>query len=382
VKHGPEKEIFFPQVREPGQSMQFDWTHAKELSVTIGGKPFEHLLAHAVLPYSNWEWAVPCRSESLLSLKRGTQEALWALGGVPAQLQTDQSSTATHVLKRGQAKRVFNEEYLALCKHLGIEARTIHVRSPDENGDVESAHAHLKRRLRNHLILRGSRDFSAEADYSAFLAKICTGANALRLAKLEEERPHLRPLPPQRFPEYQEVNARVSGASLVRVKDTPYSVPSQLVGTIVRACVTEDEVAVYHGSEFVVRHPRGTGKTPQVDYRHVIHSLVRKPGAFRNCAYREQLFPDRVFRQAYERLRRHEERRADAHYVQVLALAAERGEAAVSAILAECLRNGEIPLPEHVEDVLCTTASPATAATMAPFTPQLGAYDRLLGVQP
>jgi transposase len=382
VKHGPEKEIFFPQVREPGQSMQFDWTHLKELSVTIGGKPFEHLLAHAVLPYSNWEWAVPCRSESLLSLKRGAQEALWALGGVPAQLQTDQSSTATHVLKRGQARRVFNEEYLALCKHLGIEARTIHVRSPDENGDVESAHAHLKRRLRNHLILRGSRDFSAEADYGAFLAKICTGANALRLAKLEEERPHLRPLPSQRFPEYQEVNARVSGASLVRVKDTPYSVPSQLVGTIVRACVTEDEVAVYRGSEFVVRHPRGTGKTPQVDYRHVIHSLVRKPGAFRNCAYREQLFPDRVFRQAYERLRKHEERRADAHYVQVLALAAERGEAAVSAILAECLRNGEIPLPEHVENVLCTTASPAAAATMAPFTPQLGAYDRLLGVQP
>jgi hypothetical protein len=383
VKHGPLKELFFPQVREPGQSMQFDWTHANELGVTIEGKPFEHLLTHAVLPYSNWEWAVPCRSESLLSLKRGLQEALWALGGVPLQLQTDQSSTATHTLKRGQARRGFNDEYLALCKHLGIQPCTIQVRCPDQNGDVESAHAHLKRRLRNHLILRGSRDFGAEAQYAAFVAKVCVGANALREVKIQEERPHLKALPPERFPEFQEVNVRVSGAGLIRVKDTPYSVPSQLVGAIVRACVTEDEVAVYRGNQFVVRHPRSAGRTPQVDYRHVVHSLVRKPGAFRNCVYREQLFPDRVFRQAYERLRAHEERRADARYVQLLALAAERGESAVSAILAECLRAGEMPVPEHVEEVLLSSANtaPIAATALAPFTPQLTAYDRLLGVQ-
>jgi len=382
MKHGPVREIFFPQVREPGQSMQFDWTHARELEVTIAGAAFDHLLTHAVLPYSNWEWAVPCLSESVLSLKRGAQEALWALGGVPAQFQTDQSSTATHTLKRGQAKRGFNEEYLALCKHLGTQPCTIQVRCPDQNGDVESAHAHLKRRLRNHLILRGSRDFGTEADYAAFVAKICTGANALRQGKLEEERPHLKALPPQRFPEFQEVNARVSGAGLMRIKEAPYSVPSQLVGTILRACVTENEVAIFRGSDFVVRHPRAIGKTPRVDYRHVVHSLVRKPGAFRHCVYREQLFPDLVFRQAYDRLKAHEERRADARYLQVLLLAAERGEAAVSAILAECLRTGEVPLPEHVETALSGAGVAVIPMAIAPFTPQLSAYDRLLGVHP
>lgn len=158
--------------------------------------------------------------------------------------------------------------------------------------------------------------------------------------------------------------------------------PSQLVGTILRACVTENEVAIFRGSEFVVRHPRAIGKTPRVDYRHVVHSLVRKPGAFRHCVYREQLFPDLMFRQAYEQLKTHEERRADAHYVQVLALAAERGEAAVSAILAECLRTGEIPLPEHVEAALSRASTPVIATAIAPFTPQLSAYDRLLGVRP
>ena len=95
-RHGPPREVCFAQVHEPGQWLQFDWTHANELEITIGGQAYPHLLAHAVLPYSNWEWAVPCQSESVLSLKLGLQEAFWRLGGVTAGVQTDQSSTATN----------------------------------------------------------------------------------------------------------------------------------------------------------------------------------------------------------------------------------------------------------------------------------------------
>lgn len=179
---GPPKELYFPQIRKPGECLQFDWTRvkAKDFTITIAGESFEHMLAHAVLPYSNWEWAVPCSSESALSLKRGVQEALWQLGGVPAVLQTDSSSTATHQIERGIPKRELNAEYLTFCRYLKIEPRSTHVRSPDENGDVESAHGHLKRRIRNHLILRGSRDFATLAEYVAFIGKVCQGANSLR----------------------------------------------------------------------------------------------------------------------------------------------------------------------------------------------------------
>ena len=37
------------------------------------------MLCHPVLPYSNWEWATVCHSESLAALKRGVQEALFRL---------------------------------------------------------------------------------------------------------------------------------------------------------------------------------------------------------------------------------------------------------------------------------------------------------------
>ena len=131
-RHGPPKEVFFPQAREPGASMQLDWTHAAELGVIVAGQKWEQLLCHAVLPYSNWEWAVPCRSESMLSMRVGLQGALWSLGGVPAKLQTDHSSTATHVLNRTTGERGFNGEYLALCRHLGLEACTINPACPHE----------------------------------------------------------------------------------------------------------------------------------------------------------------------------------------------------------------------------------------------------------
>ena len=121
-RHGPPKEVFFAQKHEPGECLQSDWTNANELKVTIGGEAFAHLLCHCVLPYSNWEWASPCLSESGLSLKSGLQAALWELGGVPRVSQTDQSSTATHQLKRGKKARGFNTEYLASVRTSGAGA--------------------------------------------------------------------------------------------------------------------------------------------------------------------------------------------------------------------------------------------------------------------
>ena len=38
----------------------------------------------------------------------------------------------------------------------------------------------------------------------------------------------------------------------------------------------------------------------RVDYRHLIGSLVKKPGAFRHSVFREELFPRAVFRQAWD----------------------------------------------------------------------------------
>ena len=374
--YGPPKEVFFPQVREPGASVQVDWTHAHKLGVTIAGAAYPHLLCHVVLPYSNWEWALPCLSESGLSLKLGLQDAFWRLGGVTPQVQSDHSSTATHQLKRGAAARGFNSEYLALCAHLGTEPRTINPSRPDENGDVEAAQRHLKRRLLNHLILRGSRDFPTAEAYALFVALVCTAANAQRATRVAEELPRLRPLPSQRFPDSEEHTVRVSSYSTVRVKNCAYSVPARLINAHLLARVTEATVSFHYAGVEVARFPRAHAQQARINYRHVIDSLVRKPGAFARYLYREELFPRLVFRQAYDQLAAAVPTHADRHYVALLALAARTDEAQVAAILGALLRAGELPQASSVEARLQT--APPPARDLPVFVPELLSYDQLV----
>lgn len=376
-RHGPPKEVFFAQVHTAGECIQTDWTNANELDVTIAGEAFPHLLCHSVLPYSNWEWAVPCRSESALSLKIGLQASLWELDGVPRFSQTDQSSTATHQLKRDESRRGFNTDYVALCAHLGLEPRTIGVACPNQNGDVEAAQGVLKRRLKNQLILRRSRDFAAVTAYAGFVVGVCRGANTLRAPKLAEERALLRALPTARFPATEAITVRVSGYSTARVLDSAYSVPSRLIGSLVQAHVSEDTVRfVYRGDE-VVCCPRSIGRRPRIDYRHIIASLVRKPGAFARYLYREELFPRPVFRQAYDRLHASEERTASARYLRLLQLAAEFGEDCVADRIGALLRAGALPLADVIEPQL-REPGPAAPAALAAFTPELASYDALI----
>lgn len=375
-RHGPPKEVFFPQAREPGASVQVDWTHVAELGVIVGGQKWEQLLCHAVLPYSNWQWAVPCRSESMLSMRLGLQAALWAVGGVPLKLQTDHSSTATHVLHRTTGERGFNVEYLALCEHLGLEPCTINLSCPHENGDIESANRHLKRRLATHLTLRGSREFADEAAFARFVAGVCTGANALRSVKVAEERIGLQALPAMRYPEADEARVRVSSYSTVRVKQCAYSVPARLIGAMVQVWISEAEVVVRHEGTEVARYPRSIGHQARIDYRHLIVSLARKPGAFAGYIYREEMFPRPAFRQAYDRLAGADAPKADRHYLALLVLAAERGEDRVAEALGASLRAGNVPWPADIAAALGTPE--AVGPVLAAFIPELQSYDALL----
>jgi len=137
------------------------------LAITIAGQPYEHLLCHCVLPYSNWSWGTPCLSESMAALKKGVQAALFRLGRKPVFHQTDNSTAATHRLDTG--KRDFNEEYLEVMQHFGMKPRTIQVGKKEQNGDVEACNGAAKRYIDQQLMLRGSRDFDSHDEYLGWL---------------------------------------------------------------------------------------------------------------------------------------------------------------------------------------------------------------------
>jgi transposase len=170
AEHGPPREIFFPQEHRPGEAMQTDFTWASRLGVQIAGEAFDHQLCQSVLPYSNWQSVVVCQSESMLALRCGVQRAVFRLGRVPRWHQTDNSTAATHDLSTG--KRGFNREYEELMEHLGMKPRTIAIGASHQNGDVEASSGALKRRLEQHLLLRGSRDFPSVEVYEGWIDSV------------------------------------------------------------------------------------------------------------------------------------------------------------------------------------------------------------------
>jgi len=335
LQHGQDKEVFFAQEHLPGQVMQLDWTNANELGITIAGRPLEHLLCHSVLPYSNWEWASRCQSESLLSLRHGLQASLHQLGAATERLQIDNSSAATH--RVGSGGRAFNPDFLSLVEHYGMKPQTIGIDCPDQNGDVESLNGHLKRRLTQHLLLRGYRDFETAEAYDAFVVTVLHKGNDTRRTRLAEEFKVLRPLPATRLSEYDELSCLVSQHSTIRVKKVTYSVPARLIGRPVRVEVYEGQLKIFHSRELLLSLPRAAGdRGAVIDYRHIIEHLLRKPGAFAHYVHREELFPDSAFRLAYDRLvTDHGERAGRLEYLHLLKLAAELGEAAISSLVGQ-----------------------------------------------
>jgi transposase len=347
---GPEKEVFFTQEHKPGEVLAVDWTVMDSLGIMIEGKALAHKLFHGVLPYSNWEWAVRAHSESTLSLRGGLKAVLGRLGRVPRQLLTDHSSTATHQLKRDGAERGFNEEYLGICAHYGIEPRTINVGRPQENGSCESSHGHLKRRIRQHLLLRGSFDFASEEEYDRFLIGVLESANRLRTERLGEELAAMKETAIEDLPDYRELMVSVGNNSTIRVRKLRYSVPSRLIGTKLLARIYENRIVLLDGAQEVAQLPLNRGdRGAVIDFRHVIGHLLRKPGAFAGYRWREELFPALVYRAAYDHLTR-VSAQADRRYLEILKVAADEGQTVVENALEHLL---SVPHPViSAEDVL------------------------------
>jgi len=349
ARHGELKEVMFPQNHEPGHQAQSDFTFMNSLGVTIAGQPFPHLLYHFVLTYSNWETTTLCLSESFESLTLGLQNAIWELGAIPAEHRTDRLSAAVNNLK----KEAFTERYQRLLDHYGMKRSRTQAGKAHENGDVEQSHHRLKRAIEQELLLRGSRDFSEREEYEHFVRRIVDRRNAGRQRRLREELEVMKPLPERRLEDFIRFRVKVSASSTIRVRNNTYSVDSRLIGEQVEVRLYADHLEVLYGGQRVEEMPRlrGEGKH-RIDYRHVIHSLVRKPGAFARYRWRQDLFPGILFRVAYDELREDCPGTADRQYLGILEMAALEGEEKVRQALKNRIESGRrIRLQDLKEDL-------------------------------
>lgn len=354
---GPAKEVFFTQVHEPGRLAASDFTHMNDLGVTIEGQPFAHMVYHFVLTYSNWEAATICFSESFESLSEGLQNALWELGGVSVRHRTDRMSLAVN---NATPAKEFRQRYQGLLEHYGLVGEKIQAEHANENGDIEQRHRRFKEAVDQALMLRGSRDFLSRDEYARFHRGLTEQLNAGRRQRLLEEMAVLRPLPARRLEACQHLQCRVDQGSLIHVERNSYMVPSRLIGEKVDVRLYAEHLEVWYAQQLVERMPRLRGRDKHhINYRHIIDWLVRKPGAFAQYRYRQELFPSSVFRIAYDTLVSQNAATADKEYLRLLHLAAQESETAVEATLRCLLTAGRPIVVDTVETAVKQPAAPA-----------------------
>jgi len=377
---GPGKEIFFAQVYEPGQWCESDFTHMGSLGVTIGGVPFPHLLYHFVLCWSNWETGTVCFSESYESLSQGLQNALWKLGGVTQRHRTDNLTSAVNRIGNPET---FTAHYRGLANHYGFESGKIQPRSPQENGDVEQRHYRLKKAVDQALMLRGSRDFVNRQEYEQFLEQMFEQLNAGRQERLREELKTLGRLPARRHEDFREVECRVGVFGTIRVLKNTYSLHSRLAGECVKARIHAEQIEVWYAQRQIEVLPRLRGENGHwINYRHVIDRLVRKPGAFENYRYKDDLFPTSQFRIAYDLLREQAGvKQGNKQYLKLLELAAHENETLVNETLRFLVSQaGPLDVRVVAERVKARLRPPeVTQIEIAPV--DLRIYDQLLEYQ-
>lgn len=305
------------------------------------------------------------------------QDAFWELGGLSAEHRTDNFSAAVNNLK---GKDEWTENYKALLKHYELEASHNYPGNANENGDVEQSHHRFKKAIEQELILRGSKDFGSRVQYEEFLRGIIARRNAARKEKFLEEKTHLRPLPDHRLEDYRIESARVSRNSTIRLSHHVYSVDSRLMGEIVQVRIFSEHLEVWYAQQCQAQMARLRGEnSSRINYRHVIDSLVRKPGAFENYRYKEDLFPAFLFRLSYDELKRNHPTKASGEYLRILYMAAYEGEDKVHEILRLLLEKGQSISASKVEALLKEASSVPDPCEVYIEEVSLSVYDELIG---
>lgn len=382
--HGEEREVIFRQRHQPGRMGLSDFTAMGDIVITISGQQLDHRLYHFRLAYSGFEHAhVTLGGESFVALAEGLQNALWCLGGAPREHRSDSLSAAFRNLDKAAAADL-TQRYQDLCAYYTMTPSRNNRGIAHENGSIEGPHGHLKRAIRDALLLRGSADFDDLAVYRGFIDEIVSRRNARNAKRIDIERAELTKLPERRTRDYEDVGVRITSSGGFILRKVFYSVPSRLIGHQLRVRLYDDRLELFIGTTPLMTLERGrpgpSGKHGQVvDYRHVIHSLRKKPMALLGLVYRDQLFPREAYRRTFEALLEAlPERQACRTTVELLALAHERCcESELADHLSACLQAGLLPDIAELRERFAP--DPGRLPKVVVELASLDSYDALLG---
>jgi hypothetical protein len=357
ILSGDNKEVMFLQKHHPAQMGISDFTVFNG-EVTINGTLFNHRFYHYRLVYSKWAHVEVIQGgESWTALANSFQNALQKSGGSPNEHRTDSLSAAYN---NNSEKKTFTKSYQEFCDHYDILPSRNNLGKSHENGSIESPNGHLKNKIRQNLIIRGSNDFASIDQYQQFIGKIVNKHN-LRNSKLfEEEKKLLKNLPNHKIADFSILHVKVTSCSTINIKNITYSVPANLVGQKIVIHLFDSRLEIFYGNNQIctlirIYNKDRNKRKSSINYRHIISSLVQKPQAFKNFIWKEELFPNDDYKQIWQISKMsNDSKTACKYFVKLLYLAyklSENKESKISDYVLQYYRkNNKLPTIEYSEN--------------------------------
>jgi transposase len=334
---GSSLAAYIPQVFEPAEAFQFDWSH--EL-VELGGEMVKVKVAHFRLCRSRMPFCVAYHREALEMVLDAHVRAFEFFGGSPRRGIYDNLKTVVTKILLGK-DRVFNPRFTQLASHYLFEPVACTPAAGWEKGQVENQVQDIRR----HLFTPRVKCANIE-ELNQYLMEGCLRLAASRPHPEMRERTVAEVFAEERarlvrvgvaFDGARETPVRVSSTCLVSYDNNRYSVDSSSAGRTAMLRAYADRIVAVDNGVVIGEHRRlftrgGTSYNPW----HYISVLERKPGALRNGAP----FKDWELPPAIARIRESLSGRADGdrQFVGILSTIATYGLDAVAAACAEALQ--------------------------------------------
>lgn len=272
------REVFVPLIQRPGTS-QIDFGQAK---VVIDGALRNVYIFCMALPYSDALFVKAYPTEGFEAVADGHVSAYDFFCGVPPEHLYDNPSTLIKAVFT-DGKRGYTDNFLNLRSHYVFESRFCNVGRPNEKGVVENLVGYARR----NFLVPVPRFPSYEALNKYLLEQCCERLSQKSAGKeksigalLKEERPSFLPLPPAPFETCRVESRRVSSLSLVRFKNSNYSVPVKYAYREVTVKAYAFSLKVCLKDEVIASHQRSYLRDDSTfEPLHYLPLLQRKPGA-------------------------------------------------------------------------------------------------------
>ena len=339
AEHGPEREVVFRQKHEPGHRGFPDFPHMGSLGVTVAGQPLDHMLYHFRLARSGFTHArVVLGGESFTALAEGLQGALRHLGGAPREHRTDSLSAAFCNLRKDEADDM-TERYRALCAHYSMTVSRNNRAWRTRTGRSKGRTATSNVRSPTHSLCAAPRTSTISTPTVPSSPRSLAAPTPLTGPSASRPSAWFCATCRRCAADYEETGVVLTSSSGFTLRRVFYTVPSRLIGHRLGVRLYDDRLELFLGGTRHLTLPRGrAGATGphmhMVNYRHVIHSLKKKPIALLSLVYRDALFPRESCRLA----------------VTLLALAHEENcEAELAAEIDQALKAGWATRPDRLK---------------------------------